>query len=193
MPKTKQFDEAAVLDKARDVFWKQGYNGSSMEELVKATGLSRSSIYDSFGDKHGLFTKTLEHYRQAQQQLMQEGMPPGFSARKRIGWLFQNNIAESLGDRQRKGCFILNSTTELANMDNSINKFVVSNMAAMEELLYKWVKEGQADGSISKKFGARALARNLYSSFNGLKVVGQTKPDKAALDEIMKVALSVLD
>jgi TetR/AcrR family transcriptional regulator, transcriptional repressor for nem operon len=193
MPKTKQFDEAAVLDKARDVFWKKGYNGSSMNELVKATGLSRSSIYDSFGDKHGLYTKTLQHYQESQRKMMLEAMPAHLSARKKIAWLFNNNIAESLGDRQRKGCFILNTTTELANVDNSMNRFVNSNMEAMEELFYLMVKEGQAAGDIGKRFIARALARNLFSSFSGLKVIGQTKPDKASLEEIVKVALSVLD
>ena len=55
MPKTKQFDEAEVLEKAKELFTEKGYNGTSMDDLVQVTGLSRSSIYDTFGDKHGLF------------------------------------------------------------------------------------------------------------------------------------------
>ena len=66
MPKVKQFDEAEVLKKAKAVFTEKGYNGTSMDDLVQATGLSRSSIYDTFGDKHGLFLKTLDQYRTAQ-------------------------------------------------------------------------------------------------------------------------------
>jgi len=193
MPKTKQFDEVTVLEKARNVFWEKGYNGTSMDELVKATGLSRSSIYDSFGDKHGLYTKTLLHYQQTQQQAMLQCMPAGLPARKKVQWFFQNSINDSICDKQRKGCYMLNSTTELANLDSSVNELAISSMEAMENLFYNWVKDGQSDGSIAKKFTARALARNLYSSFNGLKVVGQTKPEKAILDDIVRVALSVLD
>jgi TetR/AcrR family transcriptional regulator, transcriptional repressor for nem operon len=192
MPKTKQFDEAAVLEKARNVFWKKGYNGTSMDELVKATGLSRSSIYDSFGDKHGLYMKALQHYQQEKRQSLVEGIP-ALSSRKKIGWIFQNSIVQALGDRQRKGCFMVNTTTELANIDSSMNKIVNANMEAMEEIFYSLVKEGQAAGDINKKFSAKALARNLFSSFNGLTIIGQTRPDKELLEDIAKVALSVLD
>lgn len=193
MPKTKQFDEAAVLEKARNVFWKKGYNGTSMDELVKATGLSRSSIYDSFGDKHGLYMKALQHYQQEKRQSLVEGIPSAFSSRKKIGWIFQNSIAQALCDRQRKGCFMVNTTTELANIDSSMNKIVNANMEAMEEIFHTLVKEGQAAGDINKKFSAKALARNLFSSFNGLTIIGQTRPDKELLEDIAKVALSVLD
>lgn len=193
MPKTKQFDEAAVLEKARNVFWKKGYNGTSMDELVKATGLSRSSIYDSFGDKHGLYMKALQHYQQEKRQSLVEGIPSAFSSRKKIGWIFQNSIAQALCDRQRKGCFMVNTTTELANIDSSMNKIVNANMEAMEEIFHTLVKEGQAAGDINRKFSARALARNLFSSFNGLTIIGQTRPDKELLEDIAKVALSVLD
>ena len=193
MPKTKQFDEAAVLEKARNVFWKKGYNGTSMDELVKATGLSRSSIYDSFGDKHGLYMRALQHYQLEKRQSLVEGIPPALSSRKKIGWIFQNSIAQALGDRQRKGCFMVNTTTELANIDSSMNKIVNANMEAMEEIFYSLVKEGQAAGDITKKFSAKALARNLFSSFNGLTIIGQTRPEKELLEDITKVALSVLD
>lgn len=193
MPKTKQFDEAIVLEKARNVFWKKGYNGTSMDELVKATGLSRSSIYDSFGDKHGLYLRALQQYQQQQRQLIVNSIPPNVSARKKIGWIFQNSIKQLLGDRQRKGCFMVNTTTELSNIDNAMNKIVNANFEAMEDLFYTLVKEGQDAGDIKKTFKARALARNLFSSFNGLTIIGQTRPDKEILEDIAKIALSVLD
>jgi TetR/AcrR family transcriptional regulator, transcriptional repressor for nem operon len=192
MPKTKQFDEMEVLERARNVFWKKGYNGTSIDELVQATGLSRSSIYTFFTDKYGLYTKTLQQYQLTQQQLMLQQMPAGLSGKKKIYWFFKNSIATSISDKQRKGCFILNCTTELANIDNGIKRFVVANMEAMEAQILAWVKEGYTDGSIQKKFSAKALARNLYSSFNGLTLMGQTKPDKETLEDIVEVALSVL-
>ncbi len=193
MPKAKQFNEGEVLQKARDVFWKQGYNGTSMDELVKATGLSRSSIYDTFGDKHGLYVKSLKYYSEAQTEKLLIELPSGLSSRKRINWFFQHHIDVSLTDPNRKGCFMLNSTTELANLDNSINQLAVDNMDQMEALFLSWIKEGQANGEISKRFKAKALSRHLFNCINGLKVIGQTKPDKSTLEDIVKVSLSVLD
>lgn len=182
-----------MLNKARDVFWKKGYNGSSMDELVKATGLSRSSIYDSFGDKHGLYLKALRQYQQTEMDRLFKGMPEGMSPKKKIAWIFQNNAARSLDDRQRKGCFILNTSTELSNVDHTVNSFVNMYVEAMEALLQQLVKEGQSTGEITKKFTAKTLARNLLSSMNGLKVMGQVKQDKQMLDDIVRVALSVLE
>ena len=63
MARTKDFDEDEVLDKAMYLFWNQGYNGTSMQDLVDGLGISRSSLYDTFGDKHSLFIKTLENYK----------------------------------------------------------------------------------------------------------------------------------
>ncbi|MFT3908353.1 MAG: TetR/AcrR family transcriptional regulator [Ferruginibacter sp.] len=193
MPKTKQFDETEVLKKARDVFWKKGYNGTSMDELVQATGLSRSSIYDSFTDKHGLYIKALQCYQQAQEQSLNESIPGKLSGRKKIECFFKNIINDSLNDKQRKGCFMLNSATEMANVDSNVNKTVVNNMEMIEDLFMSWVKEGQASGEISKRFTAKAIARHLLSSLNGMKLVAQTRPDKLLLKDILELSLSVLD
>ena len=88
---------------------------------------------------------------------------------------------------------MVNTTTELSNVDNTMNKIVNANFEAMEDLFYTLVKEGQDAGDIRKTFKARALARNLFSSFNGLTIVGQTRQDKEVLEDIAKIALSVLE
>jgi TetR/AcrR family transcriptional regulator, transcriptional repressor for nem operon len=193
MPKAKQFDEANVLQKARDVFWKKGYNGTSMDELVKATGLSRSSIYATFTDKHGLYQKTLQHYQLTQQEQLITAVSQNINGRKKIECFFKKAVEDSLNDKQRKGCFMLNSTTELANIDKTVSKTALDNMDAMESMFQTWVKEGQTSGDISKRFTARAIARHLFSSINGIKLVAQTKADKATLQDILQLSLSVLD
>jgi TetR/AcrR family transcriptional regulator, transcriptional repressor for nem operon len=192
MPKTKQFNEDLVLQKAKNVFWQKGYHGTSIDELVKATGLSRSSIYDSFTDKYHLFLRTLSHYQQQEQAILFSQVPPQLSPTKKIAWLFDNNIKSSMQDEHRKGCYLLNTTTELANVDEQVQNLLAANMEALEQVLCKWVKEGQNDGSITKAFTSKALARHLYCSFNGMKIIGQTKADKAILQDVMKVALAVL-
>ena len=88
---------------------------------------------------------------------------------------------------------MLNSTTELANIDKTVSKTALDNMDAMETMFLSWVKEGQASGDISKRFTARAIARHLFSSINGIKLVAQTKADKATLQDILQLSLSVLD
>ena len=72
MPRTKSFDEIETLDKARDVFWEKGYNGTPPQDILDGTGLSRSSLYDTYGDKHTLFVRSLRRYRQIAPQVRDE-------------------------------------------------------------------------------------------------------------------------
>ena len=193
MPKTKQFDEKEVLVKAREVFCKRGYNGTSMDDLVQATGLSRSSIYDTFGDKHGLFLKSLDQYRTDQQCSMEQQTAKSDSPKKKIRAIFDYYIKDILADKNGSGCLLINVSLELGAEDKEVATIFHANMDEMEQLLTSMIKEGQAKGEISKKFTPKALARHFYNSLMGLRVTGTNKPDGDLLREIAKLTLSLLD
>ena len=193
MPKTKQFDENEVLVKAREVFCKRGYNGTSMDDLVQATGLSRSSIYDTFGDKHGLFLKSLDQYRNEQHCTMEQQTARSDSPKKKIRAIFDYFIKDILSDKNSNGCLLINVSLEVGSVDNDVATMFQSNMAEMEQLLASLIKEGQAKGEIAKKFTPKALARHFYNSLMGLRVTGANKPDGDMLREIAKVTLSILE
>src|ERR1700755_3244285 len=108
MPRNKEFNEDEVLNKAKDLFRKNGYNGTSMDDLVQATGLSRSSIYDTFGDKHGLFLKSLDQYRNEQQCTMEQQTAQSDSPKKKIRAIFDYYIKDILADKDGNGCLLIN-------------------------------------------------------------------------------------
>ncbi len=193
MPKKKQFDETEVLVKAREVFSEKGYNGTSMDDLVQATGLSRSSIYDTFGDKHGLFLKSLNQYRCSQTADLEKQCAKSESPKKKIRAIFDYVIREITADKDRKGCLMINVNMELSAVDKDVAAVSLTNMEELEQTFSSLVKEGQAKGEISKKFTPKALGRHLYSSLMGLRVSGMSRPDAEALREIVKLALSILD
>jgi TetR/AcrR family transcriptional regulator, transcriptional repressor for nem operon len=193
MPKTKQFDETEVLKKAKELFCEKGYNGTSMDDLVQATGLSRSSIYDTFGDKHGLFLKSLNQYRCSQQGDLEKQCAKTDSPKKKIRSIFDYTIKDILSDKDRKGCLLINVSMELSAVDKEVAAVSVSNMEEMELTFSSLVKEGQTKGEISKKFTPKALGRHLYNSLMGLRISGMNRPDADALREIVKLSLSILD
>jgi TetR/AcrR family transcriptional repressor of nem operon len=193
MPKKKQFDETEVLVKAREVFSEKGYNGTSMDDLVQATGLSRSSIYDTFGDKHGLFLKSLNQYRCSQTADLEKQCAKSDSPKKKIRAIFDYTIREITADKDRKGCLMINVNMELSAVDKDVAAVSLTNMEELEQTFSSLVKEGQAKGEISKKFTPKALGRHLYSSLMGLRVSGMSRPDADALREIVKLTLSILD
>ena len=193
MPKTKQFDEMEVLLKARELFSVKGYNGTSMDDLVQATGLSRSSIYDTFGDKHGLFLKSLNQYRCSQQGDLEKQCAKTDSPKKKIRSIFDYTIKDILSDKDRKGCLLVNVSMELSAVDKEVAAVSMSNMENMEQVFGSLVKEGQTKGEISKTFTPKALGRHLFNSLMGLRVNGMNRPDADALREVAKLTLSLLD
>jgi TetR/AcrR family transcriptional repressor of nem operon len=193
MPKTKQFDETEVLVKARQVFCGKGYNGTSMDDLVQATGLSRSSIYDTFGDKHGLFLKSLDLYRCSQQKDMENFCAKADTPKKKIRAIFDYYIKDILADKDQHGCLLINVSLELGSTDKEVAEMFQSNMGGVEQLFASLIKEGQASGEITKKYTPKALGRLLFNSMTGLRVTGMNRPDAEALREIVKLTLSILD
>jgi len=192
MPKEILFDEEEVLRLSTELFWTRGYNATSMDELTRATGLSRSSIYNSFGGKHELFMRCLRYYLDDQQRQLHELAGKVKSVVPRITAAFEYAVEEILADRMRKGCMMVNTTTEMVNQDKDIAAVAADNMERMEGIFSDWIKEGQAAGEIDTAFKPQALARHLFNTYSGLKVSGKTRPDRKTLEDIVAVALSVL-
>src|ERR1700758_1767481 len=109
MARTKDFDEDEVLAKAMNLFWLKGYNATSMQDLVDGLGISRSSLYDTFGDKHALFVRSLENYRQGVALKMQNILNEAPTAKDAVRGLLDLTTRELLSDAEHKGCFLVNA------------------------------------------------------------------------------------
>src|SRR5210317_807979 len=111
MPRVKLFDEQEVLTKAMNLFWKQGYAATSVQDLVSHLGINRASLYDTFGDKEQLFRKSFELYRRINIEGLKQFLESYEDIREGFSKLFENAIQESITDKDRKGCFVVNTTT----------------------------------------------------------------------------------
>ena len=193
MPKEKLFDSDAVLDKAMELFWKKGYHGTTINDLVEVTSLSRSSLYATFEDKHKLYVAALRHYQTLQKKGLTEALDKQSSARKKIEVIFRAYLEAILHDAYGKGCFMINTATEMTNQNKALAKIVGSDFEGMEELMFSLIKQGQSEGNISKKQKPKTLARYLFSSYLGMRLAGQAYPDRTTLEDIVRLTLSVLD
>ncbi|HLZ85847.1 MAG TPA: TetR/AcrR family transcriptional regulator [Puia sp.] len=192
MPRTKSFDEEETLDKAKQVFWKKGYNGTPPQDILDGTGLSRSSLYDTYGDKHTLFIRTLQRYRQCETasaiQYLDEAPYPGQAIR---------NIFNAAHDAfttamPRMGCLMVNTLNEVAPHDTEVEAIVNENRQALEDAYARAIKRGQQQGEIATEQQPRALARFLLNSLWGLTTNLKLGLDKKAADDIVIITLSVL-
>ena len=193
MARTKDFDENEVLAKAIQLFWRKGYNGTSLQDLIAGLGISRSSLYDTFGDKHQLYLKALSTYRQTQVNVRNQILLAPVPAKEAIRQLMDLTIEQMIRDKQHKGCFLVNSAVETAPHDKATNNIVCQNDQEVENAFYEVIQRGQANGEINRQQDPRALARFLFNNIVGLQVTGKSATNKAALEDIIRLTLSVLD
>lgn len=192
MARTKEFNEDQALEKAIEIFWHKGYNGTSAQDLVTHLGLSRSSLYDTFGDKQKLFVKSLKRYQQQNQESLTELFENSENIRTTITEIFKQAVLESLQDNITKGCFMVNSAVELAMHDPEIGKIVHDNQKVVEDIFYNAVKKGQESGQISDKQEARSLARFIFNNYSGIRVLARSgEKDKQVYDDILKAIFSL--
>ena len=192
MARTKEFNEDQALDKAIEIFWHKGYNGTSAQDLVTHLGLSRSSLYDTFGDKQKLFVKSLQRYQQQNEKSLKELLENSENIRTALTEIFKQAVLESLQDKITKGCFMVNSAVELAMHDPEIGKIVHDNQKAVEDIFCNAVKKGQESGQISKNQEARSLARFIFNNYSGIRVLARAgEKDKQVYDDILKAIFSL--
>src|ERR1700712_3748279 len=105
MARTKDFDENEVLTKAIQLFGHKGYNGTSMQDLVDGLGISRSSLYDTYTDKHTLFVKALESYQNTGAANIRDIINQPIPAKEIVKQLLELATPELTCDKEQKGCF----------------------------------------------------------------------------------------
>jgi len=174
------------------LFWSKGYNGTSMQDLVDSLGISRSSLYDTYTDKHTLYIKSLEHYKKAAGAGMAAAMGNSGSAKETIRGLLEYFVNELTKDPEHKGCFLVNSAVELASHDQEINQMLCEGDRQTEALLREVIEKGQKTGEIDNKQDAAPIARFIFNNIKGMRVTARSGVDSKAFDEVVALTLSVL-
>lgn len=193
MPRNKLFDEQEVLNKAMNLFWKQGYSATSVQDLVTHLGINRASIYDTFGDKEKLFLKAFENYRKANTEGIIQFFESHNNVKEGFTQLFEMAIEDSVNDHEKKGCFVVNTTTELIPGDEKILKIIEENRKTFEAIFLDYLKSGELKGQFKTGKDLPAIATLLFTLYNGIKVVTKVNSNKKELSNSINQVLSLLD
>src|ERR1043166_8391314 len=178
MARHKEFDRDEALHKAMEVFWARGYEATSMQNLVEHMGISRQSLYDTFGDKHSLYLEALDRYQEVESRKLIELLERPGSVKKALRQLFTGVVEGSLCDGQRRGCLMNNAMSELAGRcaataEKTRRNMAAGggrgrsatrprqNMAAVEGAFYRPRLGGKKDGELRGAREPRAVARFL--------------------------------
>jgi TetR/AcrR family transcriptional regulator, transcriptional repressor for nem operon len=193
MARTREFDEGKIIETATDLFWNKGYNAVSTQDLIDAFGISRSSMYGAYKDKHSLFILALQHYRHTTTETMLNLLSNSVSFIDTITLLLNQIIKENITDNQTRGCFIVNTAIELAPHDNEVLEIISQNRKSIIEGLANAIQKGIDNQELTKNNDPKALANYFYQLITGLRADAKITRDKVHYKHTIKLALTVLD
>ncbi len=191
MPRTKQFDPNVALDQAVQVFWNQGYEATSMTDLLDAMGLHKGSFYDTFGSKHNLYLQAIQRYLQVRFDEFQQ-IAQGKDPKQAILAMFRAARQECLSGERNKGCMALNCALERAPSDPQAREAVQQAFTFHEKLFADLIKKGQAQNLIPKDKDPRATSKVLLGLTMAMRTYGKVNAPRATFDALYAQAKHVL-
>lgn len=192
MPRPREFDEEHVVLAVRDAFWDRGYAATSMDDLLRVSGLGKGSLYGAFGDKRRLFLRVLREYDDANLRGLRERLA---SAARGVHMVreFVHGVADDpTGAAARRGCLLANSTAELATHDPDVAAEARRSYEAITAILTEALERAQREGDVDPDADAAEVARAVLAAQLGVVALGRTGMDVAALTEVARSALTRL-
>lgn len=183
-------DEAA--NAAMQVFWARGYDSASTRDLLEAMRLSRSSLYQAFGNKEQLFLEALRRYRESLVGRLGRRLEAAPSAMAFLAALFRETAQEAGSERAALGCLIFNSASELGQHDGLPSQHARQSIAAITALFQQAVTRAQVEGDIAPERDAAALANYLTMGMAGLRTLLKSGADARQAGQAVELLLDVL-
>lgn len=191
MARPREFDEAAVVEAARDRFWDAGYAATSLSDLSAATGLGKTSLYGAFGDKHALYLRIFDEYSAAAVRGVEAELAgPDEGALERIHAHLLANAATSACNP--RGCLLARGTSELAGHDEAVATRARQAFLGLGGVYAGAVESAQRAGDIAADADPRALGNLLLAIHRGTEALGRGGADEPMLRGIVETALASL-
>ena len=190
MAGVKHFDKDEVLDRAMRLFWERGYEATSIDDLLKATGINRGSLYGTFGDKRRLFLAAVDRYMEKVGSRLFFELTRG-NPRDAIRRMFNSIISRNSDGKSPAGCLITNSAVECRRIGGPISARIERELKLQESAILETLRRASAMNLLGPKQDRRALARFFLGVAQGLNVVSRAGGQSAMLKSMAKVAMSV--
>jgi TetR/AcrR family transcriptional repressor of nem operon len=193
VPRPKEFDTDVACDAALGVFWRQGYEATSINDLVAELGIAKASLYATFGPKHQLYVTALERYIERTNARIVADLAGSGPALPAVRRLVHRYVDEILADSDRVGCLVINAAMERLPGDDKVARLVERSWDTLEVSLTMALTTARARGELPEDSRPGELARFLLTVLQGLRVVGKGAAAESRLRSSADVALRVLE
>jgi len=187
-----EFDPDAAVTAAMQLFWRKGYENTSMQDLLDAMQLSKSSLYQAFGGKQALFERCMTRYGDFMIGQMRAALAEAPSGLVFIRWFLESVLDEARGVCEARGCLVLNTANEFARRDPRIAEAVAEGLGRFHGVLLEAVQRAQREGDIPPGRDAIVLTNYLVSNMSGLKTLSKAGADEASMRGIIELVLESL-
>ena len=189
MPRTLEFDPNDALEKAMTYFWQHGYEGTHMRDLADYMGISKSSFYNTYGDKHQVYISALNAYLEQEygelKNLLETNPPPDVL----LPALFFNVSARSTSELAGQGSFLVNAAVERAPHDPETRTVIADHYRRFSDLLSEYFTRKQSEGIIAATYRPRLLAHGLISNLYSLGVLARLNLGLQAREDVIEAAM----
>ncbi|MBL6952168.1 MAG: TetR/AcrR family transcriptional regulator [Alphaproteobacteria bacterium] len=192
MPWEKNYDETEVLERATYAFWARGYEATSMNNLVEATGINRGSIYAAYTNKHNLFIQALRHYDKVYRADYLEYVARQYAPREAIIVVFEDAAKNTGGEDTPGGCLLVNTMLEMSPHDREVRDFVNNCLQGVEDFFFSRIEAGKKAETVSTSESSRNTARALLGLFLGQRVLARSNADRFVADAVTRQARMML-
>ena len=184
----REFDVEQALDRALNVFWRKGYEGTTLPDLTKAMGINRPSLYAAFGSKEGLFRKALDRYAEGPACYVREALNEP-TARAVAERLLSGAIDVVTGRRNPRGCLMVQGALACGEAAESVRRELVSRRLADEAAIRERFERAMSDGDLPVDSHPADLARYVVAVLHGIAVQAASGASRAELRRVAEMAL----
>jgi TetR/AcrR family transcriptional regulator, copper-responsive repressor len=189
----RAYEPEVALARALDVFWKEGFAATSLDDLSAATGMNRPSLYGAFGDKRELYIKSYESYRDRARQRMGETFAIDLPLREMLQRIYGIALDMYLSGKDGpRGCFTVMTATSEAVFDPSIRAMVLSGLVETDRFFARILKRGQERGELAPSADPQVLALIASATLHTIAVRARAQVPRAELEAIVNGALDVM-
>ncbi|HET6764140.1 MAG TPA: TetR/AcrR family transcriptional regulator [Longimicrobiaceae bacterium] len=190
MARAKQFDPEKAVERAMDLFWCQGYEATSVDDLGRHLGIGKGSFYATFGSKQALYQRALDRYRRVQGGAMVQMLERPGPLLPRLRQAFCHMVNDTM--REKRGCMMGNASAERAAVDPEAAARVRGTFHDVERALEAAIIRARDAGEIAPKAEPAAVATMLMAFLEGLQIMAKVETRPGALADAVELALATL-
>jgi AcrR family transcriptional regulator len=189
----RAYEPETVLRQAMELFWKNGYSGTSLDDIAAATGVNRPSLRAAFGDKHAIYLKALNDYWQRKFETMRVTLEGGRSLDKTLMSVYEAALSIYFsGDGNARGCFVLGTAVTEAAENREIGGNIMEGFRRLDGYFEARLRLAHKSGELTKDSDPEALALLATAAMHTIAIRARSGASRSELKKLAQKAVGVI-